>query len=306
VHQASIGVDRQIGKDLAVAVSYLFVAGRNLQRTRDFNILAPVSTAIPVLGGGSVTLQQFPLDRPFTNFTRILRFEGTGRSNYNGLTAEVRKRFSGRLQAALAYTLGKVKDNKPDATAVVPGTDDAKYASNPFDLDADYASGDIDQRHRLVLSGVWDLGYWSDSSGFTKAVLDGWAMSAIATIESGLPYSEKIVNDVNRDGNTANDIVPGSRNSHRLPTQQNVDFRLVKRIPLGGRARLELIGEAFNLLNRTNVNSQRDSLYNFTNGVLVPQQNLSNPRLNFGADANAQLLFEPNSRVIQLAGKITF
>ncbi len=306
VHQASVGVDRQIGTDLAVAVSYLFVAGRNLQRTRDFNIAAPVPTAIPVQGAGPLTIQQFPLVRPFANFTRILRFEGTGRSNYNGLTAEVRKRFGGRLQASLAYTLGKVKDNKPDATAVVPGTDDAKYASNPFDLDADYAPGDIDQRHRLVLSGVWDLGYWKDASGFTRAVLDGWVLSAIATIESGLPYSQKIVNDVNRDGNTANDIVPGSRNTQRLPTQQNVDLRLVKRVPLGGKARLELIGEAFNLLNRTNVNSRRDAFFNFTNGVLVPQQNLSNPRLNFGADANAQLLFEPNSRVVQLAGKITF
>src|SRR5712691_1123576 len=306
VHQASVGVDRQIGTDLAVAVSYLFVAGRNLQRTRDFNIAAPVPTAIPVQGAGPLTIEQFPLVRPFANFTRILRFEGTGRSNYNGLTAEVRKRFGGRLQASLAYTLGKVKDNKPDATAVVPGTDDAKYASNPFDLDADYAPGDIDQRHRLVLSGVWDLGYWKDASGFTRAVLDGWVLSAIATIESGLPYSQKIVNDVNRDGNTANDIVPGSRNQERLPTQQNVDLRLVKRIPLGGKARLELIGEAFNLLNRTNVTSRRDAFFNFTNGVLVPQQNLSNPRLNFGADANAQLLFEPNSRVIQLAGKISF
>jgi hypothetical protein len=51
VHQASIGVDRQLGNDFAVAVNYLFVAGRKLQRTRDFNILAPVPTAIPVLGG---------------------------------------------------------------------------------------------------------------------------------------------------------------------------------------------------------------------------------------------------------------
>ena len=306
VHQASVGIDRQIGNDLALAVSYLFVAGRHLQRTRDFNIAPPVPTEIPVQGGGSLTIQQFPLARPFANFTRILRFEGTGRSNYNGLTAEVRKRFSGRLQASLAYTLGKVQDNKPDATAVVPGTDDVKYASNPFDLDADYAPGDIDQRHRLVLSGVWDLGYWKSASGVTKALLDGWVLSAIATVESGLPYSKKIVNDVNRDGNTANDIVPGSRNQERLPAQQNVDLRLVKRIPLGGKARLELIGEAFNLLNRTNMTSRRDAFFNFTNGVLVPQQNLSNPRLNFGADSAAQLLFEPNSRVVQLAGKITF
>ncbi len=40
---------------------------------------------------------------------------------------------------------------------------------------------------------------------------------------------------------------------------------------------------------------------NFTNGVLIPQQNLSNPRLNFGADSAAL-----DARAIQLAAKITF
>jgi hypothetical protein len=198
-------------------------------------------------------------------------------------------------------------DNKPDATAVVPGgSDDAKYASNPFDLDADYAPGDVDQRHRLVVSGYWDLGYWKDAGGFGKAVLGGWALGWIASAESGLPYSEVIANDVNRDGNTLNDIVPGSRNSHRLPSQYNVDLRLIKRIPLGAKARLELIGEAFNLFNRTNVTAQRTTLYNFTNGALVLQQGLGNPRLNFGADSNAQLNFDSNARIVQLAGKITF
>jgi outer membrane receptor protein involved in Fe transport len=308
VHQASAGIERQIGRDLAVSVSYLFVAGRKLQRTRDFNIGTPAPTDIPILGGGAVTVDQFPLVRPFTSFNRILRFESTARSNYNGLTAEVRRRFGGKLQASLVYTLGKVKDTKPDATAVVPGNpgDDAKYASNPFDLEADYASGDVDQRHRLVFSGYWDLGYWKGRSGATRALLDGWALAWISTVESGLPYSERITNDVNRDGNPSNDIVPGSRNTHRLPTLYNTDLRLVKAIPLGPKARLELIGEAFNIFNHTNITSQRDTLYNFTNGVLVPQQNLSNPRLNFGADANAQLNFDSNARVVQLAGKITF
>jgi outer membrane receptor protein involved in Fe transport len=307
VHQASLGIERQVGNDLALSLGYLYVGGRDLQRTRDFNIGTPVATAIPVTGGTPITIQQFPTARPFASFTRILRFESTARSNYNGLTAEIKKRFGTRLQASLAYTLGKVMDNKPDATAVVPGGgDDAKYASNPFDLDADYAPGDVDQRHRLVLSGYWDLGYWKDSGSFAKAVLDGWALGWIASAESGLPYSEVIANDVNRDGNTQNDIVPGSRNTHRLPSQYNLDLRLIKRIPLGAKARLELIGEAFNLFNRTNVTAQRTTLYNFTNGALVPQLGLSNPRLNFGADSNAQLNFDSNARIVQLAGKITF
>src|SRR5205814_2139668 len=47
VHQASLGVERAVGTDVAVAVSYLFVAGRKLALSRDFNVGAPVPTAIP-------------------------------------------------------------------------------------------------------------------------------------------------------------------------------------------------------------------------------------------------------------------
>jgi outer membrane receptor protein involved in Fe transport len=309
VHQASAGIERQIANDLVVSVGYMFVAGRKLQRTRDFNVGTPVPTNIPVLGGGSATIQQFPTARPFSNFARILRFESTAESTYNGLAVEVRKRFGGKVQAALAYTLGKVTDTKPDATAVVPGNagDDAKYVSNPADFEADRAPGDLDQRHRLVFSGYWDMDYFKSSGGVTRALLGGWQLSWISTIETGLPYSERITgSDVNRDQNPSNDIVPGSRNDHRLPSQYNTDLRLAKRIPLGPRLRLDVIGEAFNLFNTTNVTAQQSAFYNYNGIALVPQQNLSNPRLNFGTDSAATLLFEPNSRVVQLAAKLTF
>ena len=139
-----------------------------------------------------------------------------------------------------------------------------------------------------------------------KAILGGWHVSWISTIETGLPYTRKIANDVNRDQNPSNDIVPGFRNSERLPTQYNTDLRLSKRIPLGARARLELIGEAFNVFNQTNVTARQSTYYNFTSGMLVPQQNLANPRLNFGTDSAATIGPDQNARVVQLAAKVTF
>lgn len=306
VHQASAGVEYALNGNTALSVGYLFVAGRKLQRSRDFNVGVPVPTDIPIQGNGVLTIQQFPTARPFANFDRIIRFESTAESTYNGLTVEVKKRFAGKLQASLAYTLGKVTDTVPDATAVVPNLDDSKFVSNPADFDADRTAGNNDQRHRAVLSGYWDLAYWKGSSGLTKALLDGWSTSWIVAAQSGLPYSEVIVNDVNRDANRFNDIVPGSRNSHRLPATFIIDARLARRVPLAGRVKLELVGEAFNLLNSTNVFAQRTSLYNFTTvgGVptLVPQLNLSNPRLNFGADSST---FDTH-RIIQLAARVTF
>jgi hypothetical protein len=308
VHQASGGIERAISEDLSVSASYQFVAGRKLQRSRDFNVGTPVPTEVPIAGGGFLTVQRFPSVRPFSDFDRIIRFESSAESNYNGLSLEVRKRSGGRLQGGLVYTLGHVTDTKPDATAAVPGIpgDDVKHASNPVDFEVDRADGDVDVRHRLVLNGIWDLTYWKGSGGLTKALLADWAVSWIGTLQSGQPYSKRVLNDLNNDGNRSNDIVPGSRNSYRLETSYTIDMRLSKRIPLGQRVRLEMIAEAFNLLNTTNVTARRDTFYNFTNGVLVPQSNLSNPRLNFGADLSTQVTFEDTQRIVQLATKITF
>jgi outer membrane receptor protein involved in Fe transport len=306
VHQASLGLERALGTNLAVAVSYMFVAGRNLALSRDFNVGDPVPTAIPIQGGGSLTVDRFPT-RPFTSFDRLVRFESTGHSNYNGGTFELKKRFSGGFLGNFAYTLSHVKDNNPDSVNVVlGGGDDGRFPSHPTDRDADYADGQNDVRHRLVLSGYWDIGGFRDSGALVRGVLGGWALSWIATAQSGYPYSERVTNDLNNDGNRSNDLVPGRRDANRLPWTKNIDARLSRRFPLGKQVKLELIAEAFNLLNTTNISARNQNLYNFANGVLVPQTNLANPRSNFGFDSSTQVNFEDTQRIVQLAAKVVF
>jgi outer membrane receptor protein involved in Fe transport len=299
VHQASLGVDYALRDDLAVSASYLFVAGRKLQRSNDFNVGDPVPTEVPIQGGGSVTVRRYPT-RPFTNFDRVVRYESTAESTYNGVTVELKRPFRGKFQGSVAYTLGKVEDTAPDAVnVVIGGGDDARFQSDPKDFELDRAAGNNDVRHRLVFSGYWDLGYWKDAGGFVKGVLDGWSLSWIAALQSGQPYSERVANDLNGDGNRSNDIVPGRRNVQRLPTSYVVDMRVQRRVPLGDRMRLDLIAEAFNLLNTTNISARRDVLYDFTGGVLVP-------RTNFGQDVGTQINFQDTQRIVQLAAKLTF
>jgi outer membrane receptor protein involved in Fe transport len=306
VHQASAGLERALSNDTAVAVSYLFVAGRSLALSRDFNVGDPVPTPIPVQGGGSLLVRRYPT-RPFSSFDRLVRFESTGRSNYHGATLEMKRRFRGSLLANLAYTLSQVKDNNPDSVNVVlGGSDDGRFPLDPRDRSADYTFGGNDVRHRVVFSGLWELNYWKGSSRVAGALLNGWAFSWIATANSGYPYSERVTNDLNNDGNRSNDVVPGQRNSHRLPWTRNLDARLSRRVSLGKQVRLELIAEAFNALNSTNISTRQATLYNFTGTVLVPLLNQPNPRSNFGADTGTQVNFSDTQRIVQLAAKITF
>ncbi len=302
VHQASLGAEYALTTDFALGASYLHVNGRKLQRSTDINVGTPVATDVPIVGGGSVTVERFPAARPFSNFARIISFESTAKSEYNGATLELRKRYSNNWQASLAYTLGKVTDTVPDATAVVPGgSDDAKFASNPADFGADDAAGSNDQRHRIVLSGLYTLPGFADGAAWQRALLGGWSISWIATAASGQPYSEQVANsgsgaDFNNDGNRNNDIVPGSRNSHRLPWSETLDLRISKQIAIHGDFKLELIAEAFNLFDRDNISAQRSGFftYNTTANTLTRQT-------NFGQSTAAA-----DNRVVQLAARLTF
>ncbi len=289
VQQASTGIEYALGPETSVAVSYLFVHGDQLSRSTDLN----VGPASPINFTVAETGQALPHYRfgtvPFSNFARIIAFQSSAVSTYHGLAVEANRRFSGGLQARAAYTLGKVTDTAPDATAVVPGTDDAKFASNPADFDADRAPGNNDQRHRLVLSGVFTTD--AETRG---ALAGGWTFAAILTAQSGQPYSAYVSNDINNDQNARNDIAPGTtRNQYRLPAQLSFDPRIARDIP-AGRVKVQLIWEAFNLFNRDNISGVRNTLYNVAGTTLTTLANFQQPTLSSGP------------RIMQVAVKLRF
>src|SRR6266496_6150101 len=233
------------------------VHGTDLTRSIDRNVSTESDFTSNIAGDGTVTYKKFSSTRPFTNFARVIAFESTAKSDYNGVTLEVIKRYSHNWQARIAYTYSHVLDTKPDQTAVVPQSgDDAKFAQDPINLDGDYASGDNDVRHRIVLSAVWNLDYSAGiSNSFMRGLASGWTLSGIVFFQTGQPYSAVMPTsvDLNNDGNTRNDRTRGfGRNTFRLPSQFSVNPRITRHIPIGP-IDVELIAEAFNVFNNKNV-----------------------------------------------------
>jgi outer membrane receptor protein involved in Fe transport len=309
VEQGNLGIERGLTSDIAVSVTYQYVKGIDLPRTIDINVSAPVLVSVPVVSAATGATLGNPSfvrysGRPFANFARILEFQSSASSEYNGVTVDIQKRFSNNWQMRLAYTHSKVRDDKPDATAVVPGTDDPKFAQDPLNLHGDWAPGDNDVPNRVVLSGVWSLDSYSEHmGGMSRAIFGGWTISGIAAWQTGQPYSALASTDLNNDGNARNDRAPGfARNSFRLPSQFSVDPRVTKDIGLFSGARVQLIAEAFNLFNRSNVSGVRTTYDAVTNTAGVPTkltvQDATNP---FGS---ATLSSGP--RILQFAAKITF
>jgi outer membrane receptor protein involved in Fe transport len=299
--QANLAFEWEFMRDTSLTVTYLFVDGNDLPRSIDRNIGTLGSRTFTVVNTGqALTYPFFAADRPFGNFQRVIAFEATAESRFNGITFEINRRFADNLQFRGAYTLGKVEDTVPDATAVVPGNagDDVKYASNPADFDADRTVGNNDQRHRLVLSGVYNTsGLASGLQGFWGAFVKDWSFSAIFTAQSGQPYTARVgAVDLNGDGNTRNDIAPGTvRNQFRLPAIVTFDPRIARDIPIRA-TRLQLIWEAFNLFNRDNFNAVDTTLYSASTTLLT-----LTPGTTFGRP-----LSSTGERIMQLAVKLTF
>jgi len=318
VQQGSFGVEYELRHDLALNVGYLWVHGERLTRTRDINLNAPTAATIPIApanGGGTLDYMLFSSTRPVSAFNRIDQFESTASSVYNGLTVSLNKRFSHNLQGMLSYTWGHVIDNGPDATAVVPGTDDSKIVSNQFNPNIDRGNGINDQRHRLVLSSVWMVGNYANnlSSSAARGVLGGWQASFIFNAQSGQPFSAMIGTDLNNDGNFSNDRVSTlGRNSFTTPARITLDPRIARNVRITEKTNLQFIWEAFNAFNRANYVTAKNTFYNVSSSASVCGTGVT--RCLFAPTGTNAFAFpsftadfgQVGNRVMQLAAKFSF
>jgi outer membrane receptor protein involved in Fe transport len=313
VQQFNLGVEHQIGKDLSVSVGYLGVRGVHIQRTRDINEpVTEVPTVFTVAGTGqALTVNRLTGPRPFARFGRIFEFESNANSIYHGLIFQVNKRFAHNFQAFGSYTWSHVIDNAPDATAVVPVTDDGKLVFDPNHIALDRSTGNDDVRHRFVFSGIWDLNYAQGiQNSVLKTLAEGWQMAAIFNAQSGQPYSALVNADLNNDGNSRNERAPGfGRNTFTMPAIVSLDPRVTRTIRITERVKLQFIGEAFNVLNHQNITGVRNTLFaaNTVTHVLTPQNVSTAGIAAFGLPSSANVNGQGNvGRVIQLAAKVSF
>ena len=311
VQQGSFGVEYQFQKDAALSVSYLAARGAHLQRYRDVNLGTPATpTTIGIATTSTVmSFTRFTLPRPIAGFDRVLLFESNANSIYHGLAIQLNKRFSREFQLLATYTFSKVIDDLPDTAPLNVPQGDSRLLSDGSNPRIDRAPSVSDQRHRFVLSGVWQLNYANGLRPAPKAILGGWELSGILTAQSGLPYSGLVNFDLNNDGNSATDRTPGlGRNTFYLPTTISLDPRVTRNVKLTERTRLQFIWEAFNALNHANISGVRTTQFSRSTSAavcgiartpcLVPQ--------TAGATAFGTPIATPGPRIMQLALKLLF
>jgi len=243
-HQASIGVQRQIGTGMSFETNYVSTGGRLEEDSRNVNL-----NYNPATGANYSYTDISRL--PMPEFGRIQLTAFKSWSNYHGWESSFTKRMSNRWQAQWTYTLSRFRDADypPFAHAIVNGgltRQELGFKIAP-DLGDEYTLAATDQRHRAVFNGIWEAPY-------------GLLLSGLYFYGSGLRYVTSFGGDLRNEGAaSANRLRPDGtvalRNNLVGTPIHRVDVRVQKRVSLGGRRSLDGLLEVFNLFNRANYGS---------------------------------------------------
>jgi hypothetical protein len=287
VQQWSLGVQRELFKDVALDVSYLGSAGSKLPRFVNWNQCAAPCTQAT---------------RPFPDWTDIFARASDAASNYNSLQVRLEKRFSQGFSLLSSYTFSKSIDNAPGISTSSDASSDTPQ--NLLDPRAERGRSDYDVTHRYVLSTTYELPvgrgrhFLRDAPGVVDAILGGWELSGILTLQSGTPFTVNVttssdvsgtlgfedrpnlVGDPFKPGPVAANpscaaptilrtpsswfnpcafLVPTNKTFGNLarntlvgPTLKNFDFGLFKSFHLTERVGLQFRAEFYNLANHPN------------------------------------------------------
>jgi hypothetical protein len=261
--QASMALEFEPLPDTSVSISGLHIRGVHLGSFFNVNQPDPQNATICTAALGTAQDCTFhdstgqsgvknlycsnALACPFTpgvrTFPIAIYFEATSRwdSQFDGLLVNVNRRLARHFSYGISYTLSKTIDDGPNPSFVLIPQDSQNFRGERAD-----SSDDV--RNRIVINGtVTTPKEWS-------VFARDYEFGLIATIQSPQRFSKYAGFDANGDIFGNNDRVGiEPRNTFIGDNFRSVDIRAGRTFRFGEKKSLELLGEAFNLFNTSNI-----------------------------------------------------
>jgi hypothetical protein len=290
--QAEFGIEHQIANGFSISASYIYSHTIGLPVAIDTNLLAAGLTGVTLANGKTVTYRNwnggvapgqaaaadplggqevlvsgpnagqkvltagYPCANPFACFVNPFivqnnQYTSAATAVYQAGILEINKRFSEHFTLLGNYTFSKGFDTSTDFNSDYGPQD-------PTNLAADRALSEFDQRHKVVIAGVFE-------SPFKNPFLAGFQLAPIFTYNSGHPFNLLAGGEVNGDNHTTNERPIGAgRDTGLGPDYTNLDMRLTWQHKLREKTSLQLTAEGFNIANHTNyasVNNEVSPLF---------------------------------------------
>jgi hypothetical protein len=215
----TLTIQRTIGSAYTAEIGYIGTRGIHLATQDQINVQPRVntgnqlgtsagSTVLVAPANGTTNLKSITagsrivpawLNVPGGGFTgTITSYQPFSQSNYNGLVANLTRRFQGGLQMNISYTWSKTMD---DATAEVFATVlTPRRQQDSQCISCDMSRSALDRTNRLTLEALWDLPFYKHSNSFLmRNVVSNWQIAPIYTYES--PEYATVLSGVNSNLN---------------------------------------------------------------------------------------------------------
>ena len=283
IHQADLTIEQDLGHNTVASVTWLGAFGRRFANFTDLNLAAPTTinyTVVDATGKGPLpngsifntkfyakqgTTATCASQRPNCKYGSITDIFSGSNSNYEGLVGQINHRFSNHYSVNANYTWSHALDyGENNQTQTV-----ANNLLDPQNLKAEYGNSIQNIPNRIVFGAVVESPW--NFNGAWKYVLNNFQISPSFGLQSGFPYNMTTSGSVSTafagvgqptlsaigggiNGSNGTFRMPGiERNGFSQPKTYVLDLRISKRFEITEKAKLELLGETFNLMNRQNV-----------------------------------------------------
>jgi Carboxypeptidase regulatory-like domain/TonB dependent receptor len=193
--QWNLTLQRDLGKFWVLEVGYVGTRGIHLRETRDAIQSVNASPAHPFvvtdISGNSTSI----VDNTFSNaiartptpglngYSGYQLFANDAYSIYHALQTTLSRRW-GRNYLQAAYTFSK----NIDATSTGNTAFNTAY-NDQSNIHASRGISDFNRPHRLSVSYVYEFPFFEHATGAVHALLGGWSVSGVTTLQSGSPFS---------------------------------------------------------------------------------------------------------------------
>jgi hypothetical protein len=303
--QTSASLQREIGRNGVIEAGYTGTFGLKLQQNAQLSNALPGSTAVagrrPYVGAvfapGTVFPYYINVQGNSVAAGTIGTLPNEAQGNYHSLYLRGERRFTGGFSYLSSFTFSKAITNAPQFRNAggATGTENSP-PQNTYNLSAERGLAAFNAKFRWVNTAVYALPFGQGQrwlkSGFASAVLGGWQLSGIMSMQTGFPSTINLTGDTAGIGGGSGGIliranpVPGqdaelpasqrstsewfnvhafvqppayqfgvlARNTLVGPGLFNIDTTVSKRFRIRERFAFELRAEAFNLFNTPNYN----------------------------------------------------
>ena len=309
VESWSLKVEQQLSGGTSLSVGYIGSHGYHELLSVDANLpAATICPASPCPANYPAGTLYYPPNAPLANNAvwNTTHWFSEGISSYHGLEVDVNRRLARGLQFRGVYTFSKALDDGDNMNTSV-ATNSPAFVANPLRPKDDYGRASFDVRHAAVINATYDVPFGRNDTAraaWLKTLISNWQISAIETLQSGLPFTPQLSYNPSNDGDTRNPVRPSLNPSFSgrviqgRPSQyfdpnaflqplpgtygnagRNIlqgagiaetDVSFAKKFSFLERLDLQFRAEFFNLLNRTNFNTPNPVVYAAASGGPSP------------------------------------